>query len=370
MINCSRERQGNSSSEDSKKLHSEYKKSVKTLASKGSPIKVAKVDMDSESSVKVEYKVSSIPALKFFKEQESTDYNGPHQAQPIVVWAEHNAEGKGKNKNKNKELYGSPALIRTFNDVKVNFNSDKNLISARGASVIPVLDQNTQAALGSAKHIFWLFMSGNDPNAAAAEEAVENVMNDFKDQIFFCKIDTDQKMYKNVMHLHEVKAGQPPLFRILKMQGMAKYKPDCDECTEENARKFVEDYLAGKLKRQLKGQPCPADWDKKPVQVLVASNYDQVVNDPTKNVLVDFYAPWCGPCKQLAPAYEKVGEKFKGCDDVIIAKMDADGNEVENCRISGFPTIKLFTKGNKKGITYSGSRTTDDFVRFVNKNKE
>lgn len=44
-------------------------------------------------------------------------------------------------------------------------------------------------------------------------------------------------------------------------------------------------------------------------KVVVASSFDEIVNDPTKDVLIEFYAPWCGHCKSLAPKYEELATK-------------------------------------------------------------
>lgn len=41
----------------------------------------------------------------------------------------------------------------------------------------------------------------------------------------------------------------------------------------------------------------------------MAKNFDEIVNDPTKDVLIEFYAPWCGHCKTLAPKFDELGEK-------------------------------------------------------------
>lgn len=46
-------------------------------------------------------------------------------------------------------------------------------------------------------------------------------------------------------------------------------------------------------------------------QVLVAENFDSIVNDDSKDVLIEFYAPWCGHCKSLEPKYNELGEKVR-----------------------------------------------------------
>jgi len=102
---------------------------------------------------------------------------------------------------------------------------------------------------------------------------------------------------------------------------------------------------------------------------LTEKNFDSVVT-PDKHVLVEFFAPWCGHCKRLAPDYEKVAQSFVGEDEVIIAKVDADKHKSLAGRygISGYPTIKFFKKGTTEPEAYGGARTPEAFVEFINKN--
>lgn len=104
------------------------------------------------------------------------------------------------------------------------------------------------------------------------------------------------------------------------------------------------------------------------VVVLTPENFDSIALDDSKDVLVEFYAPWCGHCKSLAPVYDQVATVFKGERDVIIAKVDADSHKSlgEKYGVSGYPTLKFFPKGNKAGDDYDGGRDLDDFVAFIN----
>jgi len=84
--------------------------------------------------------------------------------------------------------------------------------------------------------------------------------------------------------------------------------------------------------------------------------------------LVTFIAPWCGHCKQLAPIYEQLGEKYKDNADIIVAKLDSTANELEDIKVQSFPTIKLFPKGSDEVIDYQGERTLEALTRFIDSN--
>jgi len=101
---------------------------------------------------------------------------------------------------------------------------------------------------------------------------------------------------------------------------------------------------------------------------LDGSNFDKIVKDPSKDVLVEFYAPWCGHCKKLAPDYEKVANAFRGEKNIVIAKVDADAHKEVGTKygVTGFPTIKFYPRNNKDGEDYSSGRDVDSFINFIN----
>ncbi|WVO22327.1 protein disulfide-isomerase domain [Cryptococcus decagattii] len=118
------------------------------------------------------------------------------------------------------------------------------------------------------------------------------------------------------------------------------------------------------VKSNIKPPPPPAYTE------LDVSNFDEIALNESKNVLVAFTAPWCGHCKNMKPAYEKVAKVFSSEPDVVIALMDADDAEnkpvAQRYGVSSFPTIKFFPKGSKNPVAYDSGRTAEQFVDWIN----
>ena len=102
-------------------------------------------------------------------------------------------------------------------------------------------------------------------------------------------------------------------------------------------------------------------------KAITDENFDQEVIKSEIPTVVDFWAEWCGPCKQIGPALEEISEEMK--DQVIIAKhnIDNEPHTPTKYRIKGIPTMLLFKSGELKA-TKVGATTKSNIVSWIKEN--
>lgn len=215
----------------------------------------------------------------------------------------------------------------------------------------------------------YIFSETEEEREALSKE-LKPVAEKHKGAINFATIDA--KAFGQHAGNLNLEVGKWPAFAIQDVSKNQKYpfsdQGDVKAISEKKIGSFVADFVAGKIEPSIKSEPIP-EKQEGPVTVVVAKNYQELVIDNDKDVLLEFYAPWCGHCKALAPKYEELAALYKGhTDKVVVAKVDATANDVPD-EIAGFPTIKLF-KGKDKSapVDYSGSRTVEDLVKFIREN--
>lgn len=100
---------------------------------------------------------------------------------------------------------------------------------------------------------------------------------------------------------------------------------------------------------------------------FTTDNWEQEVVNSTTPVLVDFWAPWCGPCRALAPTIDKIADQFHG--RVKVGKLNTDDHPDVAVRyaISGIPQVLVFHGGEQPMERVVGLRPEGEFVKLVNR---
>merc|ERR1712241_202625 len=408
-----------------KALAPEYAKAAGILAEKESKIVLAKLDATEEGAVAEKFEVRGYPTLKFFRNGKATEYGGGRAADTIVSWLEKKTgppalavasveEATAFVDGKDVAVIGVFAdqttdaakaylaaassiddipfaitssaevaaehkiegeavlLLKTFDDGRAVLSegiTEEAVASFIAGESLPlVVDFNQETAQkifsGDIKSHLLAFLSAKADSHADDVAMLQSIAKENKGKMLFVTINTDEDDHKRILEFFGITESELPPYRAIKLgEDMAKFKPEDDAF--ENAEQFVTDFLEGKLKQHLMSQEIPEDWDKEGVKVLVGKNFQEVALNAEKDVLVEFYAPWCGHCKQLTPIWDELGEKYKDHETIVIAKMDSTANELEEVKVQGFPTIKLFKKGTNEIVDYNGDRTVAGFSKFL-----
>ncbi|KAM3183088.1 hypothetical protein ACTXT7_011050 [Hymenolepis weldensis] len=412
-----------------KRLEPEYNNAAKILADEKSEIKLAKVDATAEMALASRFDVRGYPTLKLFKDGTPTEFDGDRSAEGIVAWLKRktgpaiivieSAEEYDKITEKNKfvvvgmtdniesedwkvffkvasdsdEVFIRPTaqsvldkfkftsgvqvtLIRKFDEPIVPYQGKMNaeeLTKFIKTEKVPLVTEFSEEAaavvFGSEikRHII-VFMSKTDDAYKPNMEVLRKIGGEFRGRAHVVHIDIEDDSHERILSFFGIKKEECPTYRVIELDdAVVKFKPETVTFTFDAMKSFISDAIDRKIKPYLQTEEIPDDWDKGSVKVLVGKNFDSVARDPSKAVFVEFYAPWCGHCKQLKPIWDDLGEHYKDHPEVLIAKVDATANELEDVKISSFPTIKLFPKNSDDIVDYSGERTVEAFKAFIEK---
>jgi len=102
------------------------------------------------------------------------------------------------------------------------------------------------------------------------------------------------------------------------------------------------------------------------VQHVTDANFtDQVLNSSVP-VLVDFWAPWCAPCRMVGPVLEQLAGEYEGRAKVVKVNVDEEQRVAGQLGVRSIPTIALF-QGGKVKDTLIGARPKEDFARLLDR---
>lgn len=384
---------------------------------KDSPVKVAKVDAAKDTLLAQEFEIQGFPTLKLFRRGLPVDYDGARDLNALSSWALRKTSPPVQQLSADAAKAFSHGFLGTFSEEgRKAFTAAATEIEFDGwqfgevsAEVAKELGLNVDeprfySDLQSEPVSFAItgesttqdFMSKLCRYGYAAGDEISQAVYQRLEQcgrpfvIYFYKTVEEGKAFVDSVSDFAGKVGVsvgdgvrwkdiisrlggtgnvvPTVVAFIEKKGEPVNVAWDEEkpLTAESVKEWLKEVVEGTAKSFLKSEPIPENNDG-PVTVLVGKNFVEIVNDNTKDVLVEYYAPWCPHCKNLEPIYESLGQIFKDAPSVVISKIDATANSIpDDISISGFPTIHFFPANNKaEPIPYEGPRTARAIAEFI-----
>ena len=407
-----------------KKFHPEYEKAATVLRKEN--LYLSKVDATVEKKLAEKYEIQGFPTVKLFIKGQPIEYTGGRKESEVINWMRKKSgpatkdlktvdevekfqkdndvvlvyfgtdktdiEEFTKVARKNEDFpfavvqseevtkkFTKPrtvVLFKNFDEKKQELTEVKEkaieqFIDKYSAPKVMKFDEKAaQIIFGKALPAIMLYASEKSEKWGEYEKLMRSVSEKLNGKLKVVLTDIKEGMAARLAEYIGVKESDLPSVRIADTRtDLKKYNME-GEITEQNILKFVEDWENKKLKPHLKSAEEPKE-NKGDVLIVVGKTFERDVIKNDKDVMLLFYAPWCGHCKALHPKYEEVAKKLKEKNPkLVMAKIDATENEVESVNISGFPTVKFYP-GNKKDkapLDYNGDRSVEDIIKFIKTN--
>ncbi|KAL3197223.1 hypothetical protein MRX96_014832 [Rhipicephalus microplus] len=409
-------------------LSSVYAKTAKQLVQEGSDVKLAKVDTMYDHQLFWHY-VRGLPTLTFFRDGQPAEYKRDHTVEEMTQWIKKKVQppaqllttvGRCQGLRGQRERHRRGLLQRTRrawrpkNSSRLRIPSKstllqslrrtqctRSLVPARTElcflksltragtcfALKPTCDRiRTFVAVNSlplvsdltkenykdlinvpVRQYSILFYSKDSGDMTEVLENFREAAAAFRYKVVFVTIDVDQEDVRMIVSYFFMGKRDIPALRFANLerpQYAIRFKPETNSLEAEDIKSFVQGVLDGTIKDEplLPGQ---GDFESQSAQVVVQENFDEVVFDKTKNVLVLFYTPWSIRCFAMTVICDRLAHEYKDRKDLLIAKMDVTTNENEHTEIHSFPTWRLYKKETNEVIEFNGEQTEEGLRAFI-----
>lgn len=262
---------------------------------------------------------------------------------------------------------GRIVVFKKFDDKEATFEGEatkESLTAFLKSEGIRTFDEigpeNYRMYLSRGLPMAWFFTdAAQEDKKKIASDAAAN----FKGKASFVWIDSSK--YGGMAQRLGLSGNKFPAFAIDLEGTHYAYDEDADLTTEGLVR-FTQDYLDGKLKQTVRSEPTPAEHTVDGLTTVVGNTFTELVAEADTDVFIEFYAPWCGHCKKLAPEYAKLAKQLADAP-VRIAQIDATANDFDQKKfaVQGFPTLMFIPKTTHQPIPFEGDRSQAGMLKFI-----
>jgi len=326
-----------------KRAKPHFVSAAKKLAERNLEGKLAAVDCTKQQQLSKRFGIKGFPTIKYFKDGEFAFDAGDAREEASIL----------KFMSNPKEPPPPPPPEKPWTEEE--------------SPVVHLNEEDFKPFLKKKKHVLVMFYapwcghckSAKPEFTAAAEHFAENT------KVELAAVDCTKE--KSVCSAYEVSGF--PTFRYFHYFNKEKKSYDGGR-TRKDFVAFLEDPLSP-FAGQAPPPPHPEEqWSGVEgslfLKHLTTSEFDEFLKFK-KNVLVMFYAPWCGHCKAMKPAYAQAAKQLteEGVEHVL-ATVDAtiESSLASKYGVKGYPTLKLFTKG-KVVEDYNGGRSRENIVDYI-----
>lgn len=403
----------------------EYEKAAKMIKEQKKTYVLADLDATVHKASAEKNKVQGFPTIKLFLNGIPMDYDADRKAEAVIAFIDKKtsppstelktaAELKAKKEEKGlrsiyigadttemgiytevaraindfsffhvseavaKEVFpevaaGQVLILKDFDEGKAIFKeklTKETLQAFIEDNMIPTVTEITQKVVEivfkpNGRKAFILFYNPEAKDAKTVEEEYKKLAATLKKEYVFIQTGIKDGWGKRLADFFAAEESSLPSIEMVEMkEDINRYK-HTGEMTFASLTKFVEDLKKGSVPRFLKSEPIPTE-NPGPVFKLVGKAFKKEVLENDDDILVKFYAPWCGHCKKLEPIYKSLAESLLVNKKIKFYEIDATKNDIEGHSIQGFPTLKFFPGKDKANvINYSGDRSEEDIAKFL-----
>ncbi len=237
------------------------------------------------------------------------------------------------------------------------------------AEILPFDNSAIDVIFQQKKSALFLFL-GDEAAEADAHEALKAFDETSPEIVLTISTKNDgHGLFERLGEYLGVDTDNTPAVLLLK-DGSDKYRFEGETVTVDELTSFVAKVNNGEIEPFLKSAEIPETNDEA-VKVVVGKTFNKVVMGTHKEVLVKFYAPWCGHCKHLAPHYDEAAKRLANNPNILLVKVDSTENEVAGADVQGFPTLKFYRRDKKaEPFEFNGGRDAEGIINWIKEHTE